>query len=237
MPADHYLVSAARRLHKLRMDRPYVFGRDEKADIVIQDALISRRHAEVCCTTSGTWQVKDLGSRNGVLVNGAKIAGTAPLKDGDRLQVGGQVFRFHQLPPGGNPASLSEQAPQIADSETMGPEFKMEDIVTRGANFVGDVTAAAFFDLLQYFQSTGRTGRLDLVGGPNLAAVWFTDGNAVHAVLGAKSGMEALTQLAKGPPPRFAFHASAPPPDRKSLQGSLQGLLMEITRVLDEEKR
>ncbi len=237
MAADHYLVSAARRMHKLRVDRPYIFGRDEKADIVIQDALISRRHAEVRCTEAGTWQVKDLASRNGVLINGQKISGQAPLKDGDRLQVGGQVYRFHQLPPGGNPASISDQAPDINDSVTMGPEFKLEDLATRGANFVGDVTSEGIFELLQYFQSTGRSGRLDLVGGPSLAAVWFVDGNPAHAVHGVKMGMEALLSLSKSPPPRFAFHASAPPPERRTLQGSMQGLLMEITRQLDEGKR
>ena len=240
MPGDFYLVSAARRLHRLKTDRPYLFGRDEKADIVIQDALISRRHAELKWSgtaTAGQWEVHDLGSRNGVLVDGRKIAGPTKLKDGTRLQVGGQVYMVLLFPPGADPAALAERAPQITDNETMGPDFKMGDIMAKGANFVGEVGAEGVLDLLQYFASTGKTGRLDLTGGPNIAAVWFVNGAPVHAFMGSKLGMDALFGLSRTPPKKFAFHASAPAADQKSLQGSMQGMLMEIARVMDEEKK
>jgi hypothetical protein len=247
MPGDFFLVSAARRLHRLKSDRGYVFGRDEKADIVIQDALISRRHAEMKwiaagtaaggATGAGAWEVRDLGSRNGVLVDGKKIAGPTKLRDGSRLQVGGQVYMVLHFPPGADPAAMAERAPQIDDNETMGPDFKVSDIVNRGANFVGEIGSEGVLDLLQYFASTGKSGRLDLTGGTNLAAVWFVNGAAVHAFMGAKLGMDALLGLARTPPKKFAFHAAAPPADQRSLQGSLQGLLMEVARVMDEEKK
>ncbi len=234
--ADYYLVSAARRLHKLRTGRSYVFGRDEKADIPIQDALISRRHAELAWTPAGHWEMRDLESRNGVLVNGKKITAPTRVADGAKIQVGGQVFRFQLFPPGADPAALAN-APQIADEETMGPDFNVQDIVSKGANFVGDVTSDGVLDLLQYFNVTLKTGRLDLTGGSNLSAVWFVGGTPVHAFSGARLGLEALIAMATNPPKRFAFHAGAPAADQKTLSGSMQGLLMEVARMLDEGKR
>jgi hypothetical protein len=241
MPGDFYLVSAARRLHRLKPERPYVFGRDEKADIVIQDALISRRHAELrwvpAQPTGGQWEVRDLGSRNGVLVDGKKIASPTKVRDGSRLQVGGQVYMLLLFPPGADPSALAERAPQITDNETMGPDFKADDIVAKGANFVGEVGGDGVLDLLQYFASTGKTGRLDLTGGPNLGAVWFVAGAPVHAFMGSRLGLEAVMSLVRTPPKKFAFHANAPPADQRSLQGSAQGILMEVARVMDEEKK
>jgi hypothetical protein len=234
---DYYLVSAAKRLHRLKTERSYVFGRDEKADIHIQDAMISRRHAELRWSKSGAWEVVDLGSRNGVLVNGRKISGTVPAKDGTKIQVGGQIYRLHLFPPGADPSVLTAAASQLANEETMGPDFKMDDIVTKGANFVGEVGTDGVLDLLQYFQVTNKSGRLDLTGGPNLAAVWFENGAPIHAFMGAKQGLESLIAMARTPPRKFAFHAGAPPPPSRSLTGSLQALLMEVARVLDEDKR
>ena len=74
-------------------------------------------------------------------------------------------------------------------------------------------------------------------GGPNLAAVWFVSGSPVHAFMGSKLGMDAVFALVRTPPKKFAFHAAAPAADQRSLQGSAQGILMEVARVLDEEKK
>jgi hypothetical protein len=237
MSVDFYLLSAARRAHRLRPDRTYTFGREEACDIVLQDALASRRHADLTWTDDSFWEVKDLGSRNGVFVNGNRIAGPTKLDDGSQLQIGGQVYRLHALPPGGDPASLGNQAPQISNLETMGPGFNLQDIANQGATFTGEITGGGVLDLLQFFQATAKTGRLDLVGGANLASVWISNGNPTHATHGNTKGMDALISLAQSPPPRFAFHADAPPSGERTLQGSMQGILMEVARTVDEQKR
>ncbi len=64
-----------------------VFGRDETADIVLKDDLVSRRHAKVRRDWSGT-HVEDLGSRNGIKVN-KKRASRQTLRDRDEVQIGG----------------------------------------------------------------------------------------------------------------------------------------------------
>jgi pSer/pThr/pTyr-binding forkhead associated (FHA) protein len=65
----------------------YIIGRDESADIVLYDDLVSRRHAKVRRDWSGT-HVEDLGSRNGIKVNKKRIK-KQTLKDRDELEIGG----------------------------------------------------------------------------------------------------------------------------------------------------
>jgi hypothetical protein len=237
---DYYLLSAARRAHRLRPGRPYVFGRDEGVDIVLQDALVSRRHAEVRSVESGgviTWQVADLGSRNGVLVNGTRIAQPTRLDDGNSLQIGGQVFKMHLLPPGGDPSSLGDSAPQISSLETMGPGVSLKDLAAHGATYAGQVTGGVL-ELLQFFQITSKTGRLDLVraSAPMPDLVWIVAGNPVHAQSAGTTGIDAVLALARTPPERFAFHADLTDPGR-SISGNANGVFMEIARQLDEDAR
>jgi hypothetical protein len=64
-----------------------VLGRSRDADIVLDDANVSRRHAEVR-PSGGSWIVQDLGSTNGVKVNGRRIEGPQSLKRGDVIELG-----------------------------------------------------------------------------------------------------------------------------------------------------
>lgn len=237
MNVDFYLVSAARRAHRLRPGRNYVFGREDGVDIVLQDALASRRHAEARWSDAGYWVMVDLASRNGVLVNGARITAPTKLEDGAQLQIGGQVFRMHLLPPGGDPSSLSNQAPQISSMETMAPGISLEALGRASATFTGTVSEGGVMELLQYFQLTVKSGRLDLTGGAVDASVWMVRGSPAHAVFGTRQGMDALAALARTSPPNFAFHADAMPSGELSIRGSAQGIMMEVARMLDEAQR
>lgn len=235
MNFDFYLISAARRAHRLRPGKGYVFGREEGVDILLQDALASRRHAEMRWNDEGYWLVADLGSRNGVLINSKRIGQPQRMNDGDQIQIGGQVFRLQVLPPGADPASLSAQAPQISNLETMGPGYSLKDLQQQSATFTGVVTAGGVMELLQFFQVTGKSGRLELMEGPEAASVFMIQGSPVYAQAGPVMGIDALVQLAHKPPPRFSFHADVLPPGDRNLQGSAQGILMEVARMMDEQ--
>jgi hypothetical protein len=63
-------------------------GRSRDCDIVLADANVSRRHAEIRPAAAGTWTIADLGSTNGVRVNGRQIQGVAALTAGDRIVLG-----------------------------------------------------------------------------------------------------------------------------------------------------
>jgi Protein of unknown function (DUF3662)/FHA domain len=68
-------------------------GRSRDCDVVLDDAGISRRHAEIRPGPAG-WAVADLGSTNGVLVNGQQVQGSRPLAPGDRVELGSTVIVF-----------------------------------------------------------------------------------------------------------------------------------------------
>jgi hypothetical protein len=230
----YFIVSASRQARRLLPGRNYVFGREDGVDIPVQDALASRRHAELRWTEGQGWSLADMNSRNGTFVNGQRITQEVRLDDGTQMQVGGQVFRLHMLPPGGDPSSLSQQAPQISAQETMGPGFSLNDLATQGATFTGAIAEGGVLELLQFFQQTGKSGRLDLIGGQAASSIWLTSGAPTHATCGLQSGLDALTILARTPPPRFAFHSDAVVAPGRTIQGSGAGVLMELARLLDE---
>ncbi len=68
-------------------------GRLSDNDLVLRDASVSRHHAEIRRRRDGSFQVLDLDSMNGVLVNGKRIK-ESPLADGDRLEIGDVSLTF-----------------------------------------------------------------------------------------------------------------------------------------------
>ncbi|MFY1596108.1 FHA domain-containing protein [Micromonospora sp. WMMD737] len=69
-----------------------VIGRGSTADIVVHDAHLSRRHAEVWLTGEGA-ALADLGSTNGTWLNDRRITGVERLADGDVIRLGRTELR------------------------------------------------------------------------------------------------------------------------------------------------
>ncbi|MBI5536224.1 MAG: FHA domain-containing protein [Deltaproteobacteria bacterium] len=67
----------------------FVIGRSTECQLSLDDPLVSRKHALLVVADSNV-EVQDLGSRNGVLVNGTKIEGSTRLADGDMITIGSQ---------------------------------------------------------------------------------------------------------------------------------------------------
>ena len=70
-------------------------GRGEEATVRLADTGVSRQHATIRREGTHFWLV-DLGSANGSFVNDMALTTARVLKDGDRLQFGGSIFRFDQ---------------------------------------------------------------------------------------------------------------------------------------------
>jgi FhaA, N-terminal domain/FHA domain len=70
-------------------------GRSRECDIVLNDSNVSRRHAELRPRGDG-WTITDLGSTNGVRVNGHDVRPNEPepVQAGDELHVGTVDARF-----------------------------------------------------------------------------------------------------------------------------------------------
>lgn len=77
-----------------------VLGRDETADLILDDPGVSRHHCEFRVTHEGrhlVCSVRDLRSTNGTFVNGERVT-SERLMDGDRVTIGRTSMFFH---PGG----------------------------------------------------------------------------------------------------------------------------------------
>ncbi len=72
-----------------------LIGRAEEADIRLADRRVALAHAAVA-PTGGGYLLRDMGSREGIRLNGRPVARRAPLRDGDLLDIAGNPFRFHQ---------------------------------------------------------------------------------------------------------------------------------------------
>jgi diguanylate cyclase (GGDEF)-like protein len=76
------------RLHEV----PVVIGRSPQADFHIDHPSISRLHCSIWQEVLGA-SVRDLGSKNGVLVNGTRVRSSG-LADGDHVALGDVMLKF-----------------------------------------------------------------------------------------------------------------------------------------------
>ncbi len=95
----------------------HVVGRGAECSVCIEDPLASRRHAVITVTPEGA-SIRDLGSRNGVLVNGDEIDGHHQLATGDLITLGSQAMTVVQIrrdsQPGGPRSSPSVPIGRVA---------------------------------------------------------------------------------------------------------------------------
>jgi hypothetical protein len=68
-------------------------GRSRQCDIVLTDPNVSRRHAEIR-PRGGSWVVTDLGSTNGVSLNGRRIEAPEVVRAGDQMEIGTSSITF-----------------------------------------------------------------------------------------------------------------------------------------------
>lgn len=84
-------------------------GRDANNEIYLNEVGVSRHHARVLIHNGAIW-VQDAGSRNGVFVNGDRVADHRQVKINDRVSLGGSVFQI-TMPVGQRPATMPPALP------------------------------------------------------------------------------------------------------------------------------
>ena len=98
-----------------------IIGRGKTADVFLNYPSISRQHAALCRGETEDWTVYDLDSKGGTLVNGTPITGSAPVKLGDTITLGGVPLVF--LPQTVGDQAAMEKRRQAERPATVWPSF------------------------------------------------------------------------------------------------------------------
>ncbi|MFH9607017.1 FHA domain-containing protein [Streptomyces sp. NPDC017448] len=114
---------------------PLLIGRDPANGLRLNHETVSRLHAELHAL-NGRWLLRDLGSTNGTCVNGQRLVGSIPVRDGDQVSFGHMSFRLtapshrplEPLPPpaprpsaDGRPGLPGPPAPELSSRAPEGP--------------------------------------------------------------------------------------------------------------------
>lgn len=94
----------------LHSERAWMFGRDPTCDLVLTDALASRRHFKLEAGEEG-WRIVDLDTPNGTLVNGVREF-QRDLPSACTMQVGREIMLFDPL--AANDAPADDTLPEWA---------------------------------------------------------------------------------------------------------------------------
>jgi len=204
-----------------------VIGRSSELDMVLVEDMVSRRHAKIS-VHSGDIFLEDLGSTNGSFVNGEKITRTK-LAEGDRILIGTSIIK---VVASDGSASLKEAQAKMDAASSARP--------SAASTMTGSIAEVALPDLLQLFSASKKTGVLQITTMTDVGAIYLEDGRVRFAVVNADESV----------PPEKAFYRILvwdkgqfdllPKSEREfptEIHSSIEGLLMEGMRQLDEIRR
>ena len=206
-----------------------VIGRSSELDMVLVEDMVSRRHAKIS-VEGGDIFLEDLGSTNGSFVNGEKITRTK-LAEGDRILIGTSIIKV--VTSDGSASVVDAQAQMSAAASSARP-------AAAGSTMTGSIAEVALPDLLQLFSASKKTGVLQITTATDVGAIYLDEGMVRFAVV---NGDETV-------PPEKAFYRVLvwdkgtfdllPEANREfptEIKSSVEGLLMEGMRQLDEMRR
>ena len=225
MAADALMLFAPPQppLH-LEAGREVVIGRSAECELRVPSVAASRRHAAVVRRGDEVF-VRDLGSTNGTLVNGGKIAGERALQPGDRVEVGGVGVTFCRVDAG---FAHAEAVPADRTVVSFGPLSAPAPSALRG-----DLAKIPLFAVLQMLEMGGQSGCLLVEGADGECGIWLANGRLVHAEAAKTNGMEAALEIAQTTAGRFEFAPGSPAPEH-SFEASMTEVILEASRLIDE---
>jgi hypothetical protein len=207
--------------------RPLVLGRQPGVEVQLEEELVSRRHARISFEGDDL-VVEDLGSTNGTWLNGTRIT-RAVVSEGDRILVGGCLMRVVQRGQAGPGAPPERPSPAAEARRPTAMQGRLEEVPLP--------------DLLQLFATSRKSGILVVQGQSHTAQVGLERGRVTSCVIdgrtdhGAEKSFFRLLSWTDG---LFELQPASAPPVAEgttSLGASLEALLMEGMRQMDELKR
>ncbi len=129
---------------------PCFIGRRSDNDIPINNVQASRRHA-VLMNLNDDWWINDLGSRNGVIINGLRLSSARRLRNGDEIRIANQRLTFcnttqpapHHSSIMGKITELAQQT--LSDAPLSSAACELLIVTEQGEILEGDKAAHWFF--------------------------------------------------------------------------------------------
>lgn len=182
-----------------------LIGRSSNCHLVLDDGLVSRRHAQIVVTDSRA-AVEDFGSANGVFVNDKRVSGSEQLNAGDRLQIGKQVFVVCAVnrPPVSLPAERfnAETLHGLRAAPDLSLDIQLGD---RAAGTKPDLKIPAV-----EAEATTRAEALELLGGVADKVLAMGRGEEAERVLStALANVLAEVKRGREPAPRVVGRAAS----------------------------
>jgi hypothetical protein len=210
-------------------DREVLIGRADDMDLVLDDVLVSRRHAKIF-VEHGQLFIEDLGSTNGVFVNAHRIWLSA-IKEGDRLQIGASLLKL--VPPRRVDTGPLERTDMFFPPEETAA-------ARQESRFSGKVEEIPLLDLVQLLATSKKSGVLVVRQQAGCGRVYLRAGRAVYASIDempAAGPHKALYRMLSWKSGLFELE----PEERRAFERELteapDALLLEAMRQIDEIAR
>lgn len=201
----------------------WVAGRSNDADLVLADDTVSRKHARIYSARGALW-LRDLGSRNGTLVNGRSVAHHR-LRPGDRITIGASLMRVDVVP--------LERLERERQHRDKGPS---PDEISSGRSMSGSIQDIPLADVLQWLATSRKTGTLR-VRGSSVGELFLRQGRVYYARIQGSINLKpekALLRMMGWRDGTFELDSAVLEPIGEELSVGLEHILMEAARVQDE---
>ena len=139
---------------RVAKDDPLILGRDPSNQLEVGDPAVSRKHCSVSEVSTDVFEIADLDSHNGTIVNGARVS-RHTIQHGDRIRIGNSEFVF-LTGPDQETGPLSSRS----GSDVMGSQLKTMSLdrsgLPTGDSWVGRMARdlTAFFKIANMINST-----------------------------------------------------------------------------------
>jgi hypothetical protein len=218
--------------------REVVIGRSTDLDMVLVDEMVSRKHAKLVLRADKV-ELSDLGSTNGVFVNGERVK-QATVSLGDRILVGSNILRVVETDGGTSKPQLV-----VSPSDAPGPNRRSVrrppgESATE-IRMSGSLDEIPLPDLLQLFGSSRKDGILWIDNGELVGRIVLRNGRIRHAQIDKPDGSPEPVALPKSVYRMLAWEHGMfelDPPSNKTYPDeaelTVQEVLMEGFRQKDE---
>jgi pSer/pThr/pTyr-binding forkhead associated (FHA) protein len=207
--------------------KTYIAGRSSEVDLVLADDAVSRKHARFFKTRGRLW-VRDLGSRNGTLINGESVARHC-LRAGDRIAIGSSLARV----------DLVER--NSITKNRAGENKRKTAEATANRSMSGSLEDIPLMDVLQWLATSRKTGTLKVKDplADRVGALHLREGQVFYATITGAEILhpeKALLRMLNWSRGSFDLESTALEQVGQEISMSLEHVLMEAARQEDELK-